>query len=391
MGPPGPKRVLLVLHEEQLGGASRAALRALEPLVDAGLDLHVWCARPSPLFDELAERGMQVAGAPRPLRYSLGRLREPPGVVRRVAGVPGSLRAFRRHLHDVDPDLVHVNNTLSLPEGAVARRAGYPVLFHFHDGQWPGVKGGVVRRAAWRVGDEVAALTRSNARALEHRGRSPHLLPSPARIPDAPFSTLRPPRSRVVVASVGVLGTRKGTDLFLDAVERLAGDPALEFHLIGGAEDAPSPEWAAAQVARAARLGVVYRERADVEAELPGWDIVAAPSRAEPFGLVVLEAMGAARAVIGARTGGIEELLGDGAGVLVPPGDAAALAAAIAELARSPERRAELGAAAHPRALRYDVRPASERLARLYEETVANCARPRPAKSHAENAGSPSM
>jgi glycosyltransferase involved in cell wall biosynthesis len=384
--------VLLVLHEEQLGGASRAALRALEPLVDAGLDLHVWCARPSELFDELNARGMQVAGAPRPLRYSLRTLREPPGVVRRIAGVPGSLRAFGRHLRQVDPDLVHVNSTLSLPEGAVAKRAGYPVFFHFHDGRWPGVKGELVRRAAWKIGDEVAALSRSNAEALDHRGRSPRLLPSPAAIPEAPFSKRREPGSPIVVASVGVLGTRKGTDVYLDAVERLAGtEPPLEFHLIGGAEDAPSPEWAAAAVDRARALGVHYRERADVRAELPGWDIVAAPSREEPFGLVVLEAMGAARAIVGAETGGIAELLADGAGVLIPPGDSDALATAINQLATNAPQRAALGAAAYPRSLGYDVERGAERLSAAYTDTVANCARPRPAKSQAENAGKPSM
>src|SRR4051794_34739057 len=115
-----PLRVLLVLHEEQLGGASIAALRTLAPLVEEGLDLHVWCARPSPLHDYLEAAGYQVAGTPRPWRYSLARLREPPGIARRLGHVPSSLRAFNRHLRALAPDLVHANATLSLPEAVVA-------------------------------------------------------------------------------------------------------------------------------------------------------------------------------------------------------------------------------------------------------------------------------
>lgn len=372
---PGPHRVLLVLHEEQLGGASRAALRALEPLVADGLDLRVWCARPSALFDELNGAGYSVAGAPRPLRYSRAALRQPPGIVSRLAGVPGSLVRFARHLRRVKPDLVHANSTLSLPEGAVARALGYPVFFHYHDSYEPGRRLALVQRAAWSVGHEVGALSPSHAVTIRRGEREPIVLPSPARVPDAAPAPSRD-GSAVVVASVGALGPRKGTDVFIDAAERLRGAvPPLEFQLVGGAEDAPSAEWVAQQLARARRAGVAHRERVDVAAELPGWDIVAAPSRMEPFGLVVLEAMAAGRAVVGARTGGIEELLEGGAGVLVPPGDAGALADAIAALARDPERRAQLGATARERAREYDLSPAAERLAAAYAAVLARAGR----------------
>jgi glycosyltransferase involved in cell wall biosynthesis len=194
-------------------------------------------------------------------------------------------------------------------------------------------------------------------------------------VPAAPASRLKPPGSPLVVATVGALGPRKGTDLFIDAAERLAGmAPKLEFHLIGGAEDAPSEQWAAEQLARARAAGVVYRERVDVEAELPGWDIVVVPSRREPFGLVVVEAMAAGRAVIGAQVDGIAETLADGGGVLVAPGDAAALADAIADLAQRPERRAELGARGYELVAQYDSRRAAERLARVYVAVLGTAA-----------------
>jgi glycosyltransferase involved in cell wall biosynthesis len=74
--------------------------------------------------------------------------------------------------------------------------------------------------------------------------------------------------------------------------------------------------------------------------------IVVLPSttEAESFGMCLIEAMACGRAVIGSRIGGIPFVVGHGTdGVLVPPGDAAALAAAVVELGGAPERRAAMG------------------------------------------------
>ena len=371
-----PRSVLLVLHEETLGGATRAVLRAIEPLVADGLELHIWCSRPSTLYDELAARGFDVAGAPRLLRYSWSTLRHPPGVLRRTVSVPGSLRAFRRHLRSLRPDLVHANATLSLPEAAAARAAGFPVLFHSHEAEWPGAKGALLRRSVWRVAHEVAAVSRANAAPLAHRGREPLLLPEPGPEPRPPVSRLKAPDAPVVVASVGAISRRKGTDVFVDAAERLQRlDEPLQLELAGAVEDAPSASWAREQLDRARRAGISYREHVDVERELQGWDIVVMPSRQDPFPLVVLEAMAAARPVIGSRRDGIEEQLGGGAGVLVPAEDGDALAAAIAQLAADPARRAELGAAGHKRVMgMYTPEHAARRLRDAYARTLARAA-----------------
>jgi glycosyltransferase involved in cell wall biosynthesis len=74
--------------------------------------------------------------------------------------------------------------------------------------------------------------------------------------------------------------------------------------------------------------------------------VVALPSHwPEPFGLVGLEALAHGRPVVASRTGGIPEWLEHGeVGLLVPPGDEAALARALAELLGDPRRAAALGA-----------------------------------------------
>ena len=87
------------------------------------------------------------------------------------------------------------------------------------------------------------------------------------------------------------------------------------------------------------------------------------------LGIVNLEAMACETAVVRPRVGGIPEVVADGeTGVLVPPGDAGALAAAIDALLAEPERAAELGVAGRRRVLeRFGWRSVAERTAALYE------------------------
>ena len=81
-------------------------------------------------------------------------------------------------------------------------------------------------------------------------------------------------------------------------------------------------------------------------------EIVVVPSFGEGFGMVALEAMERGRAVIASDVGGLPEIVAAGeTGLIVPPGDASGLAAAIVELAGDPARAAALGAAGRARAL----------------------------------------
>jgi glycosyltransferase involved in cell wall biosynthesis len=104
--------------------------------------------------------------------------------------------------------------------------------------------------------------------------------------------------------------------------------------------------------AQAARLGIGSRirflgDRADAPALLRMMDLVVQPSREEGFSNAVIEAMAAGLPVVATRVAGNAEALDDGRlGALVPAHDPRALAVAIADLYRSPQRRCELGRAA---------------------------------------------
>ena len=157
----------------------------------------------------------------------------------------------------------------------------------------------------------------------------------------------------VNVLFVGRLEPRKGIDVLLAAVPTVvAANPDVTFTVVG--EDAQVPGENRTQVERFAATAapevaarVRFAGRVDDE-ELhrlyAECDVLAVPSRFESFGLTLLEAMMFAKPVIAVRAGGMQYIVEEGrSGVLVPPDDAAALAAAIEELAKDSELRERLG------------------------------------------------
>jgi glycosyltransferase involved in cell wall biosynthesis len=92
----------------------------------------------------------------------------------------------------------------------------------------------------------------------------------------------------------------------------------------------------------------------------------------EPFGLVALEAMSAGAALVASRTGGLADVVVDGAsGLLVPPGDPAALAAALRGLLADPARRGRLGAEARRRAADFDEDAIVPQIEAAYAAAIA--------------------
>lgn len=162
---------------------------------------------------------------------------------------------------------------------------------------------------------------------------------------------------KLVFGSLGALSPRKGPDVLIDALALLRAqgvDAELRLGGPGKRRDALASQ--------AERLGVAEH------VALPGWvdavaflsslDVFCLPSRAEPFGIVLLEAMSQGLPVIATETDGPVDILADGSGVLTPIDDPRAFADALAALARDPDRAAGLAAAARARA-RDDYGPAA--------------------------------
>ncbi|MFH5821532.1 glycosyltransferase [Georgenia sp. AZ-5] len=157
---------------------------------------------------------------------------------------------------------------------------------------------------------------------------------------------------------IGRLVARKGV---ATVVEALPGLPTAELVVAGGppaeALDADPEATRLRHLAR--RLGVADRVRflgsvahSHMPAVIRSADVVVATPWYEPFGIVPLEAAACGRPVVGSAVGGLLDSVDDGVtGVLVPPRDPAALAAALAPLLADPARRHRYGAAARRRAL----------------------------------------
>jgi len=176
---------------------------------------------------------------------------------------------------------------------------------------------------------------------------------------------------------VAALVERKGIDVLLEALARLAEDGLFPTLWIAG--DGPQRE---ALEHLVSRLGIGSRvrflgHRDDVADLLGACDVFVLPSRHEGLGVAALEAMALARPVVATRVGGLgEAVLHQQTGLLVPPDDAAALQAALAHLLREPALRERLGAAGPERiAQRYHAEAMVEAYEHLYFEVLEERAR----------------
>lgn len=163
------------------------------------------------------------------------------------------------------------------------------------------------------------------------------------------------PSGRLRVVSLGEHRAGAGLDVLIDAIEHLGEPPlpiAVTAHLLGGGPLLSAHQRRAAGLREGSPASIsVPGPTADRLAALAGADLVVVPSLEEPFGPVaLLEAQRLGLPVVASSVDGApEEVINGETGILVPPGDASALAAAMATLAADPALRARLAAAGQAR------------------------------------------
>ncbi|MEJ8813531.1 glycosyltransferase [Variovorax ureilyticus] len=190
------------------------------------------------------------------------------------------------------------------------------------------------------------------------------------------------------VLFVGRLEHRKGIDVLLQAIPRvLERAPDVRFRILGDNTITdphgynPSQEFEKSDEGRRWKGKVVFEGRVTDEqlrTAYAGCHIFVAPSRFESFGLVFLEAMREAKPVIGCAVGGMPEIIRhQQTGLLVKPGNADELIAALLELIRSPESRDRLGKAGrHVFEERFTAARMAEGSVELYRLAQANFRKP---------------
>jgi glycosyltransferase involved in cell wall biosynthesis len=273
------------------------------------------------------------------------------------------LARLRRLLRAARPDVVHAHGLRAGAFAALAllawrgRRPALVVTAHNAPpgGLLPGAVYGALELICARRADSVLCASADLAARMRRRGAAAAEFDVPAPVspppPDQAISRARADigaGGRPVVLAAGRLAEQKGLDTLLGAAVHWQGRDPVPCLVFAGTGPL------AAELSRTARAtGVdllLLGQRADVPALLAVADVVVVPSRWEARALIVQEALRAGRPVVATRVGGIPALTGEEAALLVPPGDAGALADAILAVLDDRERAARLSTAARARA-----------------------------------------
>jgi glycosyltransferase involved in cell wall biosynthesis len=231
--------------------------------------------------------------------------------------------------------------------------------------------GGAVERAAVRRAAAVIVLVPRAAESLREDGvpmEKVHVLPSgfdPAlfeRPTDDVFAEVPHPR----IGYVGRLAEQKRPDLLVEAFGDLEEDASLV--IVGDGPLRPQVEDAVRRSPARDRItlhGFVPHDR--VPAVLRSVDLLVLPSIYEEMGSVLAEAMTCGLPVVASDVGGIPDVVRDGeTGILVPPGDVAALTKALDGVLRDPSLGTRLGKEARRQSARYSWPGLAARIADLY-------------------------
>lgn len=282
-------------------------------------------------------------------------------------------------------DVVHGPNFVVPPGGGAAEVVTVHDLTAIHHPemctpdvlQWPHLVRRAVARGAWIhtvsgfVADEVRA-------AFPEAGDRVVAVPNGIRLPAPPDATSDAAAGRFLaggaryVLAVGTIDPRKDLPSLVEAFTEVgARDPDLRL-VIAGADGLGSDALEAA-VARSSlarrivRLGTVPEHQR--LALLRGAAVVVYPSRYEGFGLVPLEAMSVGTPVVTTAAGAVPEVVGDAA-IVVPVGDAAALAHGISQVLGDEALAQDLAYSGEQRVLQFPWSATIDGLVTLYHQAA---------------------
>lgn len=360
----GGVKVLFFSHQaEFVYGGEVVTLAFMRELKRIGVEVHF--AAPAGPYFELAREAAGACHEVSAVQFSreLGQLPKLGGA---LFAAHRELAALARR-HSID-----VLHATSLKAMAYCWRLGgsMPVVWHHHDilprslanDLWAR---GLAARArvilcpseATRSSLLAAGVPAGKARVLRNGFRVSEWAPRPARMEGAPLS----------LGFVGELSPRKGVDRLGAILDRLTGVGEAKLTVVG--EGLSDPVYAGKVRSELEGKGAVFLgRRSDVKELYQGFDLLLVPSRQDPLPTVIVEAGLSGVPVIGARAGGIPEMIEDGRnGFLFGTEEEAAIA-----IGRARERWRELSAGARELAVaRYDVEKLARELILSYQEAVS--------------------
>jgi glycosyltransferase involved in cell wall biosynthesis len=341
-------KVLQVMAGARVGGAEAFFERLVAALARAGLEQRAVIRRHEDRAARLSDAGISVVEAAFRRRLDLA-----------------TRRTLAREIASFRPDLV-----LSW----MGRAAGLvPSGLAPHVGRL----GGYYDLKAYRGCDHLIANTRDILADLVARGwpaERVHYLPNfvtAARQPAQPRAALETPQDVPLLLALGRLHANKAFDVLLGALVKV---PAAWLWLAGEGPEERRLRKLARDLGLAGRVRFLGW-RTDVAALLAACDVLVCPSRHEPLGNVVLEGWAQERPVVAAAAKGPAALITEGeTGLLVPPDDADALAAALAQILHDrvlAARLAAMGRAAYE--AEFTERAVVARYVALFEALTGAC------------------
>jgi phosphatidylinositol alpha-mannosyltransferase len=302
------------------------------------------------------------------------------GSVARLAFGPVSLTRTRRWLRKGRFDVLHLHEptvpSLSMLACFAARG---PMVATFHTATVRSralqVFGNSLQPGLEKITGRIAVSPAARRVVVEHLGHDAVLVPNGVFVQRfegaAPLDGL-PAGPRVVFLG-RIDEPRKGLATLLDALPALvARVPDVHLVVAGPGDTEVVADHVPAHLRdRVVLLGLV--SEADKPRVYASGDAYCAPNtHGESFGIVLIEAMAAGTPVVASDLEAFRRVLGDGdAGVLVPVGDAGALAEALADLLLDPERLRLLSAAGSRVVQAYDWRHVARQVVAVYETVAA--------------------
>jgi phosphatidylinositol alpha-mannosyltransferase len=299
------------------------------------------------------------------------------GAVSNLAGTPSAIATLRRELRAGRFDVVHLHEPVAPVIGWDALTScDAPLVGTFHcysESAPPHAVAALMgaRRKLNRLAVRIAVSDAAAWTGKRFYGGRYRIVPNGVELPDggAPAARLRARGESLEIVFVGQAVERKGLPVLLRAFEALRGHVPARLTIVGASE----PEVAPLLVERDGVTVLGRVSDAEKRAALERAHVLAAPSLGgESFGMVLTESFAAGTPVVASDIAGYRDVVRDGVdGVLVPRGDATALAETLRALALDRERTAALGTAAGAGAERYAWPRVAAEVVSAYEEARA--------------------